>query len=165
MATRSVNKAIVMGNMVRDPELRYTSKGTAICTFTLATNREWSANDSNEVNEETEYHNIVTWSKLAELCSDLLYKGRRVYIEGRIQTRDWTDEESGKKMYRTEIVAEEMIALGPPKGGGSDESPAPAPSAKPAAAPAATADPSNDLQEVTDEVQLRDDSSSEDIPF
>lgn len=164
MASRSLNKVMIMGNMVRDPELRYTSKGTPICTFTIATNREWSPSDSNDTREETEFHNVVTWSKLAELCADLLYKGRRVYVEGRLQTRDWVDEESGKKMYRTEIVAEEMIALGQPKSGGNDEEPAPFPTetAKPQ-----PQEESKEAQQPTEEVQLREDNGSaeNDIPF
>jgi single-strand DNA-binding protein len=159
MASRSVNKVIIMGNMVRDPELRYTSKGTPICTFSLATNRDWRPSDSDDVREETEFHNIVAWSKLAELCAELLYKGRRVYVEGRLQTRDWTDEESGKKMYRTEIVAEEMIALGPPKEGKPDD--------EDAAGTPAQSQPAD----TTPEVQLREEPAADeaqagsDIPF
>ncbi len=165
MASRSVNKAIIMGNMVRDPELRYTAKGTPICTFSIATNRDWRPTDSDDVREETEFHNIVAWSKLAELCASLLYKGRKVYIEGRLQTRDWVDEETGKKMYRTEIVAEEMIAVGPPREGGAEDDSMHASSAQPAQVQEAAAS-----QQGTQEVQLREDGAApaeegSDIPF
>lgn len=115
MATRSLNKVFVLGNLTRDPELRYTAKGTAVCTFVVATNREWRPTDVDERLEETEFHSIVAWSKLAELCAQLLYKGRKVFIEGRLNTVRWDDQETGKRMFRTEIVCSEMIALGPPR--------------------------------------------------
>ncbi len=115
MATRSFNKVFILGNLTRDPELRYTAKGTAICTFGVATNREWTAADSDQVREDTQFHNIVAWGKLAELCSQLLYKGRRVFIIGRLNTVAWDDQETGRRTYRTEIVCEEMIALGGPR--------------------------------------------------
>lgn len=162
MASRSLNKAMVMGNLVRDPELRYTSKGTPICTFSVATNREWKSADSDGSREDVEFHNVIAWSKLGELCADLLYKGRRVYIEGRLQTRDWVDEASGKKMYRTEIVAEEMIALGSPKEEGA-ESFANAPTAPAASAQQANASDEVQLREVTSEPTNNSDSA--DIPF
>ena len=82
-----MNKVFLLGNLTRDPELRYTAKGTAICTFGVATNREWSASDSDDVQGETEFHNVVAWGRLAELCSQLLYKGRKVFIEGRLSTQ------------------------------------------------------------------------------
>lgn len=115
MAVRSLNLALVIGNMTRDPELRYTAKGTPIATFGIATNRVYTPTGSTEQVETTEFHNIVAWGKLAELCSQLLSKGQKVFIQGRLSTRDWIDEASGKKMYRTEIVAEDMIVLSPPK--------------------------------------------------
>jgi len=89
MATRSLNKVMLIGNLTRDPELRYTPNGTAVCSFGLATNRSWVPSDSSERREEAEFHRIVAWNKLAELCSQLLTKGRKVYIEGRLQTRSW----------------------------------------------------------------------------
>lgn len=116
MAVRSLNKVIIIGNLTRDPELRYTAKGTPICSFGVATNREWTPAGEEEKQEATEFHNVVAWSKLGELCSQLLFKGRKVYIEGRLQTRSWEDSETGKRMYRTEIVARDMIALGAPRG-------------------------------------------------
>lgn len=119
MAVRSLNKALIIGNITRDLELRYTSSGTAVVSFGVATNREYSSSNSDTNVEETEFHNVVAWAKLAELCEKLLSKGDKVYIEGRLQTRDWTDEASGKKMYRTEIVASEMILLSGKRGGDS----------------------------------------------
>ena len=110
MASRSLNKVILIGNLTRDPELRYTPAGTAVVTFGLATNRSWTT-ESGEKKEETEFHRIVAWNKLAELCSRFLFKGRRVYVEGRLQTRDWVDQ-TGNKRYRTEIIIDEMIYLG-----------------------------------------------------
>jgi len=81
MAARSLNKVLLIGNLTRDPELRYTPQGTPVCTFGLATNRTWTPTDSNEKQEETEFHRIVAWSKLAEICAQLLYKGRKVFVE------------------------------------------------------------------------------------
>ena len=109
MAARSVNKVILIGNLTRDPELRYTPQGHAVCSVGLATNREWT-NADNGKTEATEYHNLVAWNKLAELCSQLLVKGTKIYVEGRLQTRDWTDD-SGVKKYKTEVVIEEMVIL------------------------------------------------------
>lgn len=115
MAVRSLNKAMIIGNLTRDPEMRYTPKGTPVVTFGVATNRSYTPTGATEAIEEAEFHNIVAWGKLAELCSQLLGKGQKVYIEGRISTRNWNDAATGKKMYRTEIVAEDMIVLSPPK--------------------------------------------------
>jgi single-strand DNA-binding protein len=106
---RSLNKATLIGNLTRDPELRYTPQGTAVCTFGIATNRQWTT-DSGEKREDTEFHRIVAWNKLAELCSQLLSKGRKVYLEGRIQTRDWTAQD-GTQRRTTEVVISDMIIL------------------------------------------------------
>jgi single-strand DNA-binding protein len=113
LADRSVNKAILIGNLGRDPELRHTSSGKAVATFTVATNRSWTGSDGTS-QEETEWHNIVAWDRLAEICQQYLQKGRKVYIEGRIQTRSWDDKQSGQKRYMTEIVANQMIILDTP---------------------------------------------------
>lgn len=109
MAQRSLNKVQLIGNLTRDPELRYTPQGTAVCTFGLATNRSWMT-DSGEKREETEFHRIVSWNKLAELCSQLLFKGRRIYTEGRLQTRRWTGQD-GTSRQTTEVVIDEMMIL------------------------------------------------------
>jgi single-strand DNA-binding protein len=110
MATRSLNKVQLIGNLTRDPELRYTPQGTAVCTFGLATNRSWVPSDGGERREETEFHRIVAWQKLGELCAQLLFKGRKVYVEGRLQTRDWTAAD-GTQRRTTEIVIDDMIIL------------------------------------------------------
>lgn len=109
MAARSLNKVQLIGNLTRDPELRYTPSGTAVCTVGLATNRSWTT-DTGEKREETEFHRIVSWNKLAELCSQLLAKGRKVYVEGRLSTRTWTGQD-GNQRTTTEIVIDDMILL------------------------------------------------------
>ncbi len=106
---RSLNKAALIGNLTRDPELRYTPQGTAVCTFGLATNRSW-VTDAGEKKEEAEFHRIVSWNKLAELCSQLLTKGRKVYVEGRLSNRSWTGQD-GAQRTTTEIVISDMIIL------------------------------------------------------
>jgi single-strand DNA-binding protein len=120
MSARSLNKVTLIGNLTRDPELRYTPQGTAVCTFGLATNRSWTPADGGERQEETEFHRIVAWSKLAEICSQILYKGRKAYVEGRLQTRDWTSQD-GQERQTTEIVIDSMIALGAPRSGSRGE--------------------------------------------
>jgi len=106
----SVNKVILMGNLGADPELRYTNTGTAVANFRIATNDRWT-DKNGESQERTEWHNIVAWSKLAEICGKYLKKGKPVFIEGRLQTRTW-DDQSGNKRYTTEIVAQTMQMLG-----------------------------------------------------
>jgi len=124
MATRSLNKVQLIGNLTRDPELRYTSSGTPVVSFSVATNRTYT-DSSGKVVEDAEFTNVVAWSKLAEICSQLLKKGMKVFVEGRLQTSKWNDKETGKAMYRTEVVANEMIILTPSRGvdGGSYEKP------------------------------------------
>ena len=106
---RSLNKVELIGNLTRDPELRYTPQGTAVCTFGLATNRSW-VTDSGEKREEADFHRLVAWNKLAELCSQLLTKGRKIYVEGRLSNRSWTGQD-GAQRYITEIVINDMIIL------------------------------------------------------
>lgn len=106
---RSLNKVQLIGNLTRDPELRYTPSGAAVCTFGLATNRSWTT-DTGEKHEESEFHNIVSWNKLAELCSQFLVKGRKVYVEGRLATRSWQSQD-GQQRTRTEVVIDDMILL------------------------------------------------------
>jgi len=105
---RSVNKVIIIGNLTRDPEMKYTPNGRPVVTFGVATNRQWTVNG--EQKEETEFHNVTAWGKLAEICSQILVKGRKVYIEGRLRTRNWEDQ-NGVRHYRTEIVASDMVVL------------------------------------------------------
>lgn len=109
MSSRSLNKVTLIGNLTRDPELRYTPTGAAVCTIGLATNRSWMT-DSGEKKEETEFHRVVAWNKLAELCSQLLAKGRKVYVEGRLRTSAWQATD-GSQRTSTEIVIEDMIVL------------------------------------------------------
>ncbi len=106
--SRSVNKVILIGNLTKAPELRYTPQGTAVASFGLATNREWVVEGNRK--EAVDFHNVVAWNKLAELCGQLLTKGTKVYVEGRLQTRDWMDP-NGNKKYKTEVVIDEMIIL------------------------------------------------------
>ncbi|MBG95091.1 MAG: single-stranded DNA-binding protein [Chloroflexi bacterium] len=115
-----VNKAILIGNLGRDPELRYTQNGQAVVNFTLATSEKWS-DRSGEKKERTEWHRIVAWGKTGELCAQYLSKGRAVYVEGRIQTRDWEDKE-GNKRKTTEINASQVTFLGQQNGGQSSSS-------------------------------------------
>jgi len=121
---RSLNRASIIGNLTRDPELRYTPQGTAVCTFGVATNRQWTT-DTGEKKEEAEFHRVVAWNKLAEICAQFLKKGRKVFIEGRLQTRSWTGDDNVKRS-QTEIVASDMILLDSrgsysDEGGGSDD--------------------------------------------
>jgi single-strand DNA-binding protein len=107
--SRGLNKVMIMGNLGRNPEMRYTPSGRPVTSFSVATNRSW-VNAAGERREETEWFNVVTWGNLAEICKQHLSKGQHVYVEGRLQTRAWEDQ-NGKKHYRTELVANEMIML------------------------------------------------------
>ena len=113
----SVNKVILIGNLGKKPELRYTPGGQAVANFTVATNERWGGKDGQPVQERTEWHRIVVFGRTAENCGQYLDKGRSAYIEGRLQTREWTDKE-GQKRYTTEIVAQTVQFLGG-KGGGA----------------------------------------------
>lgn len=109
MSSRSLNKVQLIGNLTRDPELRYTPTGAAVCTIGLATNRQWTT-EAGEKKEETEFHRVVAWNKLAELCSQLLVKGRKIYVEGRLRTNSWQAQD-GSQRSTTEVVIEDMIIL------------------------------------------------------
>lgn len=117
MASRNLNKVILIGNLTRDPEMRYTPQGNAVASFVVATNREWVT--QGEKKQSVDFHNVVAWNKLAEICGQLLKKGIKVYVEGRLQTRDWLGDD-GKKRYKTEIVIDDMIILTPKKDGSDD---------------------------------------------
>ena len=110
MGNRGLNKVMIIGNLGRDPEMRYTPSGRPVTTFTVATSRSWNTADG-ERHTETEWFNVVTWGNLAEICKQYLTKGQQVYIEGRLQTRRWEDKE-GVKHSTVEIVATEMLMLG-----------------------------------------------------
>ena len=107
---RGLNKVMIIGYLGRDPEMRYTPSGRPVTSFSVATSRTWTSAEG-ERREETEWFNVVAWRTLAEICKSHLSKNQQVYIEGRLQTRGWEDE-SGKKHFRTELVANEMILLG-----------------------------------------------------
>lgn len=145
------NQAIVLGNMTRDPELRNTASGQSVASFSIATNRRWT-NKEGQQQEDSEFHNIVAWGKLAEICSQILFKGRKVLVSGRLQTRSWEGQD-GLKRFTTEIVADQVSAVGPPRAAGDapaastgDEAPTgenfPA---KKATAPATVPDTANEI--------------------
>ncbi|MBI2315023.1 single-stranded DNA-binding protein [Candidatus Daviesbacteria bacterium] len=119
MASRSWNRVELIGNLTRDPELRYTPNGAAVCTFGVATNRTYVT--EGERKEEVDFHRLVAWNKLAELCNQLLKKGNRVFISGRLQTRSW-ETQDGQTRTVTEIVVEDMILLSPKLSGGENMS-------------------------------------------
>jgi single-strand DNA-binding protein len=154
----SLNKAMILGNLTRDPESRTTPTGQNVCNFSVATSSSWT--DKAGMKQETvEYHNVVAWGKLADICKQYLGKGRKVYVEGRIQTRDWQAQDGSKK-YRTEIVADQMILLdrAGATGGASG------------AAPSHSAPPPQDRQDMPDvppavQPPPIDEIRIEDIPF
>jgi single-strand DNA-binding protein len=172
MAQRSLNKVQLIGNLTRDPELRYTPQGTAVCTFGLATNRQWQT-EAGEKREETEFHRIVAWNKLAELCSQLLFKGRRVYLEGRLQTRRWTGQD-GAERQTTEIVIEEMMILDSKRAAGEGVVPAEEAAAPPSAPEESAAEPVKEekkkkpgkkSEEKAEKTGKEEEVKVEDIPF
>ena len=128
----NLNKAMIIGNLTRDPETRNTPQGQTVTSFSVATNLVWT-DSSGQKQEKVEYHNVVAWRKLAEICAQYLRKGSKVFIEGRLQTRDWEGQD-GVRRYRTEIVAENMIMLdrAGSGGGGNQNFAAPTPQAAPA---------------------------------
>ena len=141
---------MLIGNLTRDPELRKTPSGQSVANFSIATNRVYT-DAAGQKKEQVDYHNIVAWGKLAEICGQYLVKGKKVYIDGRLQTRDWEGQD-GQKKYRTEIVADNMIMLGAPGQSGGGQANKPAEAAGPAVADVPTQTPD-------DEIKL------EDIPF
>jgi single-strand DNA-binding protein len=126
MSARSLNLVQLIGNLTRDPELRYTTGGSAVATFGMATNKSWK-DEAGELKELAEFHNVVAWGKLAEICQQLLGKGMKVYIQGSLTTRNWVDEASGVTKYKTEVRVDDMILLDSKgkQGAGMDESQAP----------------------------------------
>ncbi len=116
---KSVNKVILVGNLGKDPEVKYTPQGTAVAKVTVATSSSYKDKTSGEWQETTEWHNVVLWQRLAEIAGEYLKKGSKVYIEGRLQTRSWDDKQTGQKKYMTEVVANELVLLGGRGEGGS----------------------------------------------
>jgi single-strand DNA-binding protein len=115
----NLNKAMIIGNLTRDPEVKNTPSGQTVASFSVATSFSWN-DQSGQKKEVVEFHNIVAWRRLAEICGQYLKKGSKVYIEGRLQTRNWQDKNTGAKMYRTEIVADNMIMLSSSQGAGGN---------------------------------------------
>jgi single-strand DNA-binding protein len=110
MAGKSLNKVLLIGNLGKDPELSYTASGIAVAKFSIATNERWKDQEGN-VQERVEWHNIIVWRKLAEICGQYLKKGSKVYLEGKLQTRSWDDKNTGVKRYTTEVIADDLIML------------------------------------------------------
>lgn len=152
----SVNKVILVGNLGRDPETRYTADGAAITNITIATSDRWKDKASGEMKEATEWHRVAFFGRLAEIAGEYLKKGSQVYVEGRIRTRKWQDKE-GQDRYTTEVIAEEMKMLGSRQGmggdpdSGADESRAPARSAGAGSKPAASK-PAPSIAEMDDDI-------------
>ena len=126
MAKGSVNKVILVGNLGRDPEVRYTPTGLAVANITIATTEQWKDKQSNENQERTEWHRVVFYSRLAEIAGEYLRKGSKIYIEGRLQTRKWQDKNTNQDRYTTEIIADSMQMLDS-KGAGSNNNASEAP--------------------------------------
>ncbi len=159
----NLNKAMIIGNLTRDPELKNIPNGTPVATFGVATNRVWT-DQAGQKQEKVEFHNIVAWRRLAEICGQYLKKGAKIYIEGRLETRDWVGQD-GVKRYRTEIVAGNMIMLDRVGSGGgasfpSETPPAPSESSEPAAE-------SNEFSgsQQTNQEPEEDEIKVENIPF
>ncbi len=161
----SVNKVIIVGNLGRDPEVRYTPNGNAVCNVSVATTRGWKNKESGEKQEETEWHRVVFYDRLAEIAGEYLKKGRSVYVEGRLKTRKWQDKD-GKDVYTTEVVASDMQMLGSREGmgggaaedrGGEDHgdgssSQRPAPASRPAAGKPAASKPATGFDNMDDDI-------------
>ena len=158
---RSLNKVMLIGNLTRDPEMRYTPNGAAVCTFGVATNRDWKT-ETGEKKEDVEFHNVVAWNKLAEICSQLLKKGRKVFVEGRLSTRTWQGTDGAQK-NRTEVVISDMVILDKKEDGGSVDVDIPEAQVSPdpsfAGASAGKGSKKVEEKEKTEEV------NEEDIPF
>lgn len=160
---KSLNKVMLIGNLTRDPEMRYTPQGTAVCTFGIATNRSWTT-DTGEKKDEADFHNIVAWNKLAEICAQLLKKGRKVYVEGRLSTRSWQGTD-GTQKQRTEVVINDMVILDRKEGGASEGIDIPEPQVESQALPEEA--PVKKATEKTKKVEEKeaDEPAEEDIPF
>lgn len=153
----SLNRATVLGNCTRDPEVRQTPSGQSVCSFGIATNRSWT-DAAGAKQEATDFHNVVAWGKLAEICGQYLAKGRKAYVEGRLQTRSWEGQD-GQKRSTTEIVADNVILLDRAGGSASQASAAAAPGGSPFAAPPVVKPKDDPAPNPDDEIKI------EDIPF
>ena len=162
----SVNKVIIIGNLGRDPEVRYTPNGNAVCNVSVATTRNWKNKDSGDKVEETEWHRVVFYDRLAEIAGEYLKKGRSVYVEGRLKTRKWADKE-GKENYTTEVIAEEMKMLGGREGlgGGAEEGGGGGAYSKGAERPAPASRPAGAAKPAAAKSSTGFDNMDDDIPF
>lgn len=142
----AINKVILIGNVGKDPELKYSAAGTAVCNISVATTRSWKDKNSGEKQEETEWHRVVFYDRLAEVVGEYVKKGKPIYVEGRLKTRKWQAKE-GHDVYTTEIIAHEMQLLG-----SRDDSQPAAPRPAPAAAPKAAAKPSGGFEDMDDDL-------------
>lgn len=162
---KDLNKVMLIGNLTRDPEVKTTPNGQQVANFGVATNRQWK-NQAGETQEQVEFHNIVVWGKLADICGQYLAKGRRAYFEGRLQTQQW-EAQDGSKRSRTEVVADDMILLdsrrdsagggAAPQAAGTDQTPAAPSEAEDSQAPAES--------KPDDKKKAADEASLDDIPF
>jgi len=159
-----LNKVMIIGRLTRDPELRTTPGGASVCQLGLATNYVYTNQQTGQKVEQVEYHNVVMWRKLAEIANQYLKKGRRVYIEGRLQTRSWDDKNNGQKHYKTEIVADNMIMLDGGNSSTSSGSFAPAANRASASAPAEIMEQAAPAEELPT-IQQGSEPGLEDIPF
>lgn len=162
MASRSINKVVLLGNLTRDPEVKYTPSGAAVCSFGLATNRTWTTAEG-QTKEDTQFHRITAWNKLAELCGKLLTKGKKVYLEGRLAYRSYTGKDGQQKSI-TEIIMDDFIVFSSAKAAGETEH-------EHEDAPAPTADHTHDAveEETVSEKEVSSSKSEvinpDDIPF
>ncbi len=140
---RGVNKAILIGNLGNDPDIRYTASGAAVANISIATAESWKDKDTGEKQERTEWHRVVFFGRLAEIVGEYLHKGSQIYVEGRLQTRKWQDKE-GRDRYTTEIVANEMQMLGSRSGGTTNFDQSPPPAKEEVTAPATSGGPPKD---------------------
>ena len=146
---KSVNKVILVGNLGKDPEVKYTPSGTAVAKFSLATNERYK-DKAGEWQDRTEWHNIVAWQRMAEIVGEYVKKGSKIYVEGRLQTSSWDDKETGQKKYRTEVIANDLVLLGGRGEGAESESAPRGRSAAPEGRPAARCpDPARGLIKAT----------------
>jgi len=141
----NLNKVMLIGNLTRDPEIKNTPSGATVATFSIATNRVWN-DQAGQKQEQVEFHNIVAWRRLAEICGQYLKKGSKIYIEGRLQTRDWAGQD-GVKRYRTEVVTENMIMLDRAAGAGASNTGFRAP--MPTEQPSPEGEPTINIEEPT----------------
>jgi single-strand DNA-binding protein len=159
-----LNKVMIIGRLTRDPELRAIPSGINVCQMSVATSYVYTNKQTGQKVEQSEFHNVVLWTKLGEIAAQYLKKGARVYIEGRLQTRSWDDKTSGQKRYRTEIVGDNMIMLDSKSSSSSSSSSAFSPVAQPAKSSNDFANQSSPTEELPT-IQQEEDINVEDIPF